>query len=313
MKIALCFIISYKHILNKEAIWREWIECNKDIINVYFYYKDLNKITSEWILKHVLPSQQIYETSYYHVIPAYVSLMQFAIENDWENQWICFLTDSCCPIVSPKKFRHLFYTHWNKSIMSWKPAWWNIHLHRRGNLSLLPKECHLANDPWFVLKRENVLEILEFIRKNTEFTNLICRGGLANETLFAVILHFTKQLNTPHILNRVTHLTDWSRMESSTSPHTFTDASKRDIQFIEENLEKNECAMFIRKVSPDFSNELIKKYIYEYNRENDDKLVIKKPVVFFVKEIYLFLFKFLYFVFHVACKFFFWCASLFTV
>jgi hypothetical protein len=242
------------------------------------------------------------------VIPAYISLMQFAIENDWENQWICFLTDSCCPLVSPKKFRHLFYTYWNKSIMSWKPAWWNIHLHRRGNLSLLPKECHLANDPWFVLKRENVLEILEFIRKNTELTNLICRGGLANETLFAVILHFTKQLNTPHILNRVTHLADWSRMGSSTSPHCFTDGNKRDIQFIEENLEKNECAMFIRKVSPDFSDELIKKYVYEYNRENDEKLVIKKPVVFFVKEFYLFLLRFLYSVFHVACKFFFWCA-----
>ena len=46
MKIALCFIINYDHILNKEDIWREWIEPNKDIINVYFYYKDFNKIKS---------------------------------------------------------------------------------------------------------------------------------------------------------------------------------------------------------------------------------------------------------------------------
>ena len=52
MKIALCFIISYEHILNKEELWREWIEHNKDIINVYFYYKDLKKIKSEWIQKH---------------------------------------------------------------------------------------------------------------------------------------------------------------------------------------------------------------------------------------------------------------------
>ena len=44
MKIALCFIISYDHILNKEHIWRKWIEPNKDIINVYFYYKDIKKI-----------------------------------------------------------------------------------------------------------------------------------------------------------------------------------------------------------------------------------------------------------------------------
>ena len=310
MKIALCFIISYKHILNKEEIWREWIEYNKDIINVYFYYKDLTKITSEWILKHVIPSQKIYDTSYYHVIPAYISLMQFAIDDDLANQWICFLTDSCCPIVSPKKFRYLFYTRWNKSIMSWKPAWWNIHLHRRANLSLLPKDCRLANDPWFVLKRETSKKVLHFIKKNAELTNLICIGGLANESLFAIILYFTKQLNTPHVLNCVTHLTDWSRMGSSTSPHTFIDGNTRDIHFIEENLKKNECAMFIRKVSPDFSDEVIKKYIYEYNREKDEKLVIKKSFVFVFKEIYLGLFKFLYFVFYTACNFFSRCALL---
>ena len=44
MKIALCFIISYDHILNKEDIWKEWIEFNKDIINVYFYYIKLKDV-----------------------------------------------------------------------------------------------------------------------------------------------------------------------------------------------------------------------------------------------------------------------------
>jgi hypothetical protein len=33
MKVALCFIISYDHSLNKEDIWREWTEANADIIN----------------------------------------------------------------------------------------------------------------------------------------------------------------------------------------------------------------------------------------------------------------------------------------
>ena len=47
MKVALCFIISYDHILNKEHIWRKWIDYNKDIINVYFYYKDIKKINSK--------------------------------------------------------------------------------------------------------------------------------------------------------------------------------------------------------------------------------------------------------------------------
>ena len=139
MKIALCFIINYDHILNKEHIWRKWIEENNDIINVYFYYKDINKIKSQWILQHTIPPSFIQETSYYHVIPAYLSLMTFATNHDKENQWFCLLTDSCCPIISPKKFRYLFYKHYEKTIMKWQKEWWNIDIHKRANLSLLPQ------------------------------------------------------------------------------------------------------------------------------------------------------------------------------
>ena len=91
MKAALCFIISYEHILNKEELWKEWIEPNKDIINVYFYYKDFNKIKSQWIREHTIPPNFIHETSYYHVIPAYLSLMRFALLHDAYNSWFCML------------------------------------------------------------------------------------------------------------------------------------------------------------------------------------------------------------------------------
>ena len=64
MKVALCFIISYNHVLNKEAVWRKWIEANKDLFNIYVYYKDITKIKSKWILDHALPSKYIYETRY---------------------------------------------------------------------------------------------------------------------------------------------------------------------------------------------------------------------------------------------------------
>jgi hypothetical protein len=40
IKVALCFIINYQHILEKEEIWKKWILYNKDIINVYFFYKE---------------------------------------------------------------------------------------------------------------------------------------------------------------------------------------------------------------------------------------------------------------------------------
>ncbi len=38
MKVALCFIISYSHILNKEQFWIDWIKPNQDIINIYFHF-----------------------------------------------------------------------------------------------------------------------------------------------------------------------------------------------------------------------------------------------------------------------------------
>jgi hypothetical protein len=164
MKIALCFIISYDHILNKEHIWRDWIKPNKDIINVYFYYKDITKIKSKWIIDHAIPQNYIYETSYYHVIPAYTSILSFAVNHDKNNQWFCLLTDSCCPIISPMRFKYLFYENYNKSIMTWKKAWWNVNFHKRANLALLPTELRLANDPWFVLCREDVQKIILFVK-----------------------------------------------------------------------------------------------------------------------------------------------------
>lgn len=282
MKAALCFIISYEHILNKEEIWKEWIEPNKDIINVYFYYKDINKIKSKWILKHSIPSTYIYNTSYFHVIPAYLSIMQFAAKHDRNNTWFCMLTDSCCPIISPKKFRYLFFTYYQNSIMSWKKAWWNIDYHKRANLNKLPNELHLANDPWFILKRENVLQILNFVNIKQDLTNIICSGGLANESLFAIILHLCKQLGKTKfsVISGVTHITDWSRMVTATSPHLFKDANYKDINFINTELEKNKYAIFIRKMDIDFSNDILRKYIYQYNKEKDELLIIKEPFHF---------------------------------
>ena len=274
MKIALCFIISYDHILNKEEIWKEWIEPNKDIINIYFYYKDFNKIKSQWIRDHTIPPNYIYETSYYHVIPAYLSLMRFALKHDNDNNWFCMLTDSCCPIISPKKFRYLFYNNYKKSIMSWRPAWWNTEFHKRANLALLPKEIHLANDPWFVLNKEHVLQILTFVNNKKDITKTICSGGLANESLFAIILYCYRQLDLKG------PVISWSRMTSATSPHTFKEANEKDIKFIDSELEKNNYSMFIRKVAPEFPNDILKQYIYEKTREEDNKLVLKEPNIF---------------------------------
>ena len=279
MKIALCFIINYQHILNKEDIWKEWIEENKDIINVYFFYKDLTKIKSQWIKEHAIPHNYIFETSYYHVIPAYLSILNFAFNHDEQNKWFCMLTDSCCPIISPKRFRYLFYNYYNKSLFSWKKAWWNPGFHKRANLAKLSKDLWLANDPWFVLTRENVKQVFHFVSNQKILTKTICDGGLANESLFAIIFNFYKELeetNKSHIICSISHLADWKRMSSATSPHLFKNADEEDIKFIDTELERNFHAMFIRKVAPEFPDEMLRQYIFK----DDDNLVIVEPYEF---------------------------------
>lgn len=275
MKIALCFIISYEHVLNKENIWYEWIQHNKDIINVYFYYKDCTKIKSSWIKQHAIPADYIYETSYFHVVPAYLSLMRYARKHDSTNEWFCFLTDSCCPIISPKRFRYIFYKYYNKSIFSWRTSWWNVDLQTRANLKYIPNDYRLANDPWFVLNKRDAENCITFFKHKSKIVDIVCKGGLANESIFAIVLYIYKQLD--NVICCASHATDWSRMTSSTSPHLFKEANHKDILFIEKTLHDNKFTMFIRKISTDFPDDVLKKYIYEYSKKKDDKLYIFDP------------------------------------
>ena len=211
-------------------------------------------------------------------------LKKFAMKHDVNNQWFCILTDSCCPIISPRKFRYLFYNYYNKSILSWKKAWWNVDYHKRANLALLPEDFRLANDPWFVMKRENVLQCLHFANFQKKIKETICNGGLANESLFAIIMYANRQLKDD-VICAVSHTTDWSRRTSSTSPHLFKEGNETDIQFINKSLEIDKYVMFIRKVAPEFSDALLREYIYEKSKEEDDKLIVVMPFSFVILKI----------------------------
>ena len=258
MKVALCFIISYEHKLNKEQLWIDWIKPNKDIINVYFHYKDFNKIKSPWIKMYALPKNMIQETSYYNVVPAYISTMTYAYEHDKENVWFCMLTDSCVPIVSPEKFKEMFFNNFQASIMTCKPAYWDIKLHRRSNLRLLDKEYWLANDPWFTLCRNHVQKCLLFLTMKTKIYKQINMGGLANESIFAIILQtFGELTNSCRLINYASSIADWHRMSSPTSPYVFKEGTKENIEIISELLKNNKYAMFLRKVDKSFPNSVL--------------------------------------------------------
>ena len=157
----------------------------------------------------------------------------------------------------------MFFKLWDHTILSWSNCNWNIHLHKRANLRLFPKEFHLANDPWFILTRENVKDCCNFILHQTKMYVTICQGGLANESIFAIILKSTNKQNK--VLNKHTHLTDWSRMTSPTSPYLFIEGNQRDLEFINKSLRENEYAMFLRKVSPSFPDNILRNFLYKEN------------------------------------------------
>jgi hypothetical protein len=283
MKIALCFLISYSHVVNKEQIWIDWIEPNKDIINVYFHYKNYSEIKSEWIKKHAIHPRCIVETDYMHVVPAYLALMSFAMNNDAQNQWFCFLTDSCAPIISPLKFRELFFENYSKTIMSWRNAWWNVKFCKRANLQLLKEEFHLANDPWFIMKREDVKKSIVYSNVNAHIFKTICSGDVANESIFAIMLHSFNELQ--NVKSSVTHITDWSRMTSATSPHVFKEGNPVDMKFITNSVDANRYAMFIRKVDKCFPDNKLLDIIYkpdEYEEKRRAKVTMLERKMFFL-------------------------------
>lgn len=259
MKVALCFIISYEHILNKEQLWIDWIKSNQDIINIYFHYKDIHKIRSPWIKTYTIPPSLTQPTSYYNVVPAYMSILSYAYKHDKENIWFCLLTDSCVPIISPQTFREMFLNHYQASIIRCKPAYWDIRIHRRANLRLLKQEYWLSNDPWFTLCRDHVHKCLLFLAISNDTYQQVNSGGLANESIFAIILQTFKELtNYSRMINSSSTVSDWTRMSSPTSPYLFKEASEENINIICNLLKENKYAMFLRKVDKSFPDETIK-------------------------------------------------------
>jgi hypothetical protein len=258
-KVALCFIISGKHILNKEEIWREWIDANKEMINVYFHYENLSKITSNWIQSKAIPAEKTVITGYYHIVPAYMTLIEHAISHDIQNKWFCFLTDSCAPIVSPAKFKEMFIENSEISIFKWDKAPWNALFNKRANLKYLPKEYRLSHDPWFTLTKIDAEYCLRFVKEKPLLFSQTCAGIIANESVFAIILKFYKRLR--FVVNAKGHIVDFVRMSSSTSPYVFQRVTLQDIKYIRTEREKNKYAMFVRKIEPAFSDNMLRTII----------------------------------------------------
>jgi hypothetical protein len=259
MKAVLCFFISGPHILNKEHLWIPWVNSNHDILEVVFHCTDPKKIVSPWIQARLLPKEHLVTTSYYHMVPAYMSALDYAYRMGESNQWFCLFTESCVPLVSPARFRALFLEHSNKSLFRWKRAWWNPLFHKRANLKYLPDEYRLGHDPYFVLTRRHVAAMVHFIRKEPAMYQKVLAGGLANESVFAVAFQNQGILDTQNdsLINASSTAADWSRMSSATSPHLFRSGDAEDQRFLNQVLQDEPFTMFLRKVATEFPDAIL--------------------------------------------------------
>ena len=129
---------------------------------------------------------------------------------------------------------------------------WNVEFHKRANLRLLDPSLRLAHDPYFVLSRRHVDAMHLFYTKQKDVYQMVCDGGLANESVFAVALQNMSLLDSSCIINTESTVVDWSRRSSPTSPYVFHEGSKADVDFIRRSLEKNKWGLFLRKVHRDF-------------------------------------------------------------
>ena len=88
-------------------------------------------------------------------------------------------------------------------------------------------------------------------------------------------------------------------MASSTSPYLFKEATEKNMEFIEQSLKGNPFVVFIRKVAPEFPDEVLIKYLNfegeakKETRTNDfiSGVAFNLMVLFLMFSYYYFYFK----------------------
>jgi hypothetical protein len=177
-------------------------------------------------------------------------------------------------------------------------------------LRLLNKEYWLANDPWFTLCRDHVQKCILFLTAKHGIYAQVNEGGLANESIFAIILQTFKEITNPkRMINESATISDWSRMTSPTSPYTFIDGTEENVKFICDLLKKNKYALFLRKVNKKFPDTVLKEimdmdfgHTYELLHNQATKRQKKTTIVFysntFLKCLFVSSFLFLIFLYY---------------
>ena len=121
-----------------------------------------------------------------------------------------------------------------------------------------PPSARLGSSEWCVLCNEDMRSII-YAWNNTEIINTIMEKPHADESIFSVTLYLTNKFK--NTINSLVTIMDWERDFYGKSPHTFAEYSREDEKIIDNLSKDNKYAMFIRKISTQFPDEIIYSWL----------------------------------------------------
>jgi len=265
--VTFCFLVTQD--LVKEHIWREWFEGLEKLqfkfsIVVHCSPCNKNKVTSEWLIQHLLPDDYICKNTIWDwLLTAMLLMYDYAVKTH-PAAWYTLHSEKCVPVVSPQKFIEYFNKYQQNSFISYSRIWWNPFKVNRANLKLLPPTMHLVHSMWCILCHEDLSQMINLSKNNekiNEILSILIRGPTADESYAAVLLFNIN--NFKNVINKNTTLVDWKRTPNGSNPYTFNEWSTRDEDIVR-NIRKSNSNeyMFMRKIGPTFPDHVLRNYIF---------------------------------------------------
>lgn len=252
--VAFLFLVTGD--LVKENIWKEWFSNLKIKYNIYVHCSFPERIKSPWLKQYLIPYSL--KTAWNFHMEAELTLYKYALQNS-NNAWFINLSETTVPYISPKNFYTLFDTLKTKSLLVYSKPWWKRKFSNRANLNLFKPSDRFGNNEWCVLCNEDVRTII-YLLDHTQIVNIMMKGPNSDESIFSVCLHIGNKFK--NVLNTNTTIIDWIRTTNEgSSPHVFTEWKKKDQDFLKKFVKDNPYSMFLRKVSANFPDSVILKWI----------------------------------------------------
>lgn len=223
----------------------------------------VHKIESLWLKDYIIPSLYVKDTKWGYLGDAIISLYEYAYVNN--NQWFVLLSETHVPFISPSNFAMKYDKYRDSSLIEWrhsldisKPTWDAVD---RCNFHYFPKEYWLHHEMWLILTYKDMNDIIK-LRYGTSTSiiyNTLVSGKIADECLIGVMLLIAN--NMRNVLNISTTILEWQHQGDTNHPYIFTSYDENNRKLLNQKREMYEDGLFLRKISTDFPDEVLKKFI----------------------------------------------------